>query len=396
VRRVATIDGLRGVAIIAVVMFHVWQINWQPISIFSLSLQPFIETGFIGVDLFFFISGFVLMLPYKTAAPTITEFVQRRVLKIVPSYVFCVGVLLIIGYEHADLKSVILHVLFVFNWFSDTSGAINGVFWSLAVEVQFYVLLPFLAPRFARRPIVWTVLLFAVANGWRLWCMFSSHYFYTMRLEQLHIDAFAAGMLLATLSVRASTPRAKTLYSLLMAAGIVGVGLLANDCFAHRYENEWPNFWNVRWRSGLAVAFFCTALGSLYAWRPVQAVLANRPLIFLAGISYNLYLWHLPIARELLALHLPPYAGDPHQDGSWQVAFWLVAIEGSIAVAVALTYGLERPLMRVRWERLAWLKRRPLAIDGARAALTGADGRRAFAGTERGVGELPSDGIGLV
>ena len=67
--RIATIDGLRGIAIAAVVWFHLWQISWTWafVPYTSISLQPLAEAGFLGVALFFFISGFVLMLPYAQA-----------------------------------------------------------------------------------------------------------------------------------------------------------------------------------------------------------------------------------------------------------------------------------------------------------------------------------------
>ena len=63
--RIATIDGLRGIAIAAVVWFHLWQISWTwaIVPYTNISLQPLAEAGFLGVALFFFISGFVLMLP---------------------------------------------------------------------------------------------------------------------------------------------------------------------------------------------------------------------------------------------------------------------------------------------------------------------------------------------
>jgi peptidoglycan/LPS O-acetylase OafA/YrhL len=352
-----TIDGLRGVAIITVVGYHVWQVNWQGVSVFGLSLQPFIETGFLGVDLFFFISGFVLMLPYAAGAPpTPGEFARHRWRKIAPSYLLCLVVLLAVGYDHVDAKDVVFHLLFVYNWFAQTSGSIDGVMWSLADEVQFYLLVPILAPLFARRPLLVAGLLFGVANGWRCWCLLSSHYFYTLRLQQLPavIDLFAAGMLAATWAcgscvaerMPANAARRQALYSLLMIGGTVLALALMNDCFAHRSENEWPNFWVVRGRSLLALAFVGVAVGSLGAVRPLQSVLANPPLLFAATISYNLYLWHQPIARALLSWHVPPYSGDPHDDHRWQFAFWFAALGAGVAVATLLTYGVERPFLR--------------------------------------------------
>ena len=333
--RIATIDGLRGIAIAAVVWFHVWQISWQSATIpfVNLSLQPIAETGFLGVALFFFISGFVLMLPYVqshlggTKPPSLRHFAERRFRKIVPSYVLAIALMLLLGFQTyptfgAGARDVLIHLLFIHDWFAATNVSIDGVMWSLGVEIQFYVLFPLLVLAFVRRPLASALALFAIANAWRIWCMLSSHFYYEQRLAQLpgYIDFFAAGMLAAFAYVAIATRRPQLAqrrwaFTALSAAGFVALVLLANDCYVHRYDHEWPQLWAVQWRSAVALACLAAALGSLFAVRGYQLALANPVLLFLAAISYNLYLWHQPLARTLLQLHLPPYAGtDPHGD----------------------------------------------------------------------------------
>src|SRR3979411_1605332 len=105
--RIATIDGLRGIAIAAVVWFHLWQISWTWafVPYTSISFQPLAETGFLGVALFFFSVGFLLMLPSAqahlagTPQPTLRHFFGRRFLKIVPSYVLAIAVMLALGVQ---------------------------------------------------------------------------------------------------------------------------------------------------------------------------------------------------------------------------------------------------------------------------------------------------------
>lgn len=370
--RIATIDGLRGVAIILVVWFHTWQITWlaKPFPFTSISLQPLAETGFFGVALFFFISGFVIVLPFVRAriaagvAPSMRHFASRRFAKIFPSYTLCIVVMLAIGYQtypsaSAAMKDVVFHLLFIHDWFAATTGTIDGVMWSLGVEVQFYLLFPLIVFAFVRRPLLTTLALFAIANGWRVWCLLSNHYFFEQRLEQLpaYVDDFAAGMFTAYLFVALPqrAPRLATrrwFFSALMLAGIAVSLALVNDCYVHRYDPEWPNPWSVTWRSTLALAFAATALGALFAHRPLQWLLANRALLFLAAISYNLYLWHQPIARKLLAWHIPPFVGaDPKTDPHWQIAFTIVAVTVALAFTAAVTFGFERPLLRMRSNR---------------------------------------------
>ena len=95
--RLEILDGLRGLAVWLVVVFHVWQISWVDVNAalrlpqgWDVSFLP--ATGFFGVDLFFFLSAFCLTLPYATAwevgtpAPTLRHFFARRAAKILPSY----------------------------------------------------------------------------------------------------------------------------------------------------------------------------------------------------------------------------------------------------------------------------------------------------------------------
>ena len=68
----APLDGLRGIAIALVVWFHLWEITWwlradAHLGPFTMNLNAIPEPGFIGVDLFFFLSGFVLFFPYARA-----------------------------------------------------------------------------------------------------------------------------------------------------------------------------------------------------------------------------------------------------------------------------------------------------------------------------------------
>jgi peptidoglycan/LPS O-acetylase OafA/YrhL len=366
--RIATIDGLRGIAIAAVVWFHLWQISWTwaVVPYTNISLQPIADAGFLGVALFFFISGFVIMLPYAqahlagTRPPSWRHFFGRRALKIVPSYVLAIAVMLALGAEtyatSADaIKDVAFHLLFVHDWFAATNTTIDGVMWSLGVEIQFYVLFPLLVLAFVRRPLLTTAALFAVANGWRVWCMLSDHYYYEQRLAQLpgYIDFFAAGMLGAFAYVAIATRRPKLAqqrwaFTALSVAGFVALWLLVANCDFHRGDREWPQLWSVEWRSAFALACLAAGLGSLFAVRAFQLVLANRVLLFFAAISYNAYLWHQPIGRWLVAHHIPPYAtADPHDDPRWQLVYWAVALPAVVAVSALITYGVEQPVLRL-------------------------------------------------
>ena len=374
--RIATIDGLRGIAIILVVWFHVWQISWQGavipfhlpfVPVTEISFQPLAETGFLGVALFFFISGFVLMLPYAqarlagTEPPSLQHFFGRRFLKIVPSYVLVIVVMFVAtaqtytGFTDGA-RDIVFHLLFIHNWFGVTYASIDGVLWSLGVEIQFYVIFPLLVLAFVRRPLTSTFVLFAIANGWRIWCMLSpNHYYYEERLAQLpgYIDLFAAGMLGAFAYVAIALQRPELaarrwIFTALSLAGFVALVLLANDCYVHRTDHEWPQQWVVQWRSAVALACLAAGLGSLFAARGFQLALANRALLFMAAISYNLYLWHQPIARELLKLNFLPFTTlEQHNDQRAMLFYPFVVLPIAIGVSALITYAFEQPILRL-------------------------------------------------
>ncbi len=99
---------------------------------------------------------------------------------------------------------------------------------------------------------------------------------------------------------------------------------------------------------GSGCAFALIALASLASPRWWQILLDNPPLRFLATISYNLYLYHQVVARELLVHHFPPYSRDPHDDSRWQVGYTEAAFAFTIAQAALVTYCFERPLLRLK------------------------------------------------
>jgi peptidoglycan/LPS O-acetylase OafA/YrhL len=364
--RLAPLDGLRGIAILLVVWYHVWQITWLPAPHPALEFLP--ETGFAGVDLFFFLSGFVISYPFLVARdagtpqPTWGHFARRRLIKIVPSYVLSMVVLIATGYAHFDsfgaaAASIATHLFFVHTWWQATFGSINGVLWSLAVEVQFYVVFPLVWWCFRRSAFSTAGALVAIALAWRSaaahCCL---HTTMPLMVENLpgYVDLFAAGMLSAFAYVRFHERlRGALATSVATAVAIAGIALfwlLAQNLYDARLGDMWPYAWQIVLRSAWAFAFILIATGTLLGARWWQNVVGNPLLIFCGAISYNWYLYHQAIARGLLAAHLPPYAtanavNDPH----WQVAFTALAFALTFVQATALTFLFERPLLNLRW-----------------------------------------------
>ncbi|MBV9334138.1 MAG: hypothetical protein JO146_09030, partial [Candidatus Eremiobacteraeota bacterium] len=125
---------------------------------------------------------------------------------------------------------------------------------------------------------------------------------------------------------------------------------LLESLYAYRFHDQWAGVWQINNRPLFGAAFAVIALGWLVSPRWWRIMLDNVILRFFATISYNLYLYHQLVARELFAHKIPPYSDYPHFDTTWQVQYTKIACAISIAQATVVTYCFERPLLRLRFK----------------------------------------------
>jgi peptidoglycan/LPS O-acetylase OafA/YrhL len=177
VTRLGVLDGLRGLAILMVVWYHLWLVSGYTIPLLGFA-QVLVQNGFLGVDLFFFLSGFCIALPYArarrdgTPVPHASDFARKRALKILPSYLLALGVFAIAFRDRFDgplqeLGHFAAHAAFVHVFSPVTFGSFSGPLWTLAVEVQFYVLFALIAPFVVKRPFLVYAMLVAAAVLYR-------------------------------------------------------------------------------------------------------------------------------------------------------------------------------------------------------------------------------------
>ena len=208
------LDGVRVLCILLVGWFHIWQQSWLSPQFEVLgefvSLDFLLRSGYIWVDGLLLLSGFLLYLPYAQAGsrlPAVGAFYKRRLIRILPSYLLCVVPMFIISCVRGDyLKTsdavldILSHLTFTHNlfYFSYFRSPLNGALWTLAVEMQFYLLFPFLARAFRKLPIV---TYFAMAGA-----AFAFRYYATMQADtsmyfnQLpaFLDVYANGFVAAS------------------------------------------------------------------------------------------------------------------------------------------------------------------------------------------------------
>lgn len=365
---------MRGFAILMVLLYHERELvgyHMQfPAAQPLVGFETLAQTGFMGVELFFFLSGFCLFYPYARSMleggphPTVREFAYRRFIKIVPSYVLALTVLAWIYRTDfaswSDLgRNYFLHLFFLHPISKETFYSISGPLWTLGIEVQFYILFPLIAFAFVRSPIVVWLVLGVAALAYRSWIVQSHVWAYTFYDNQLLgvIDLFATGMLGAYLYIRLRpfferSARARIAATVAAIAALVVGNLLLRGLMGQ--EAAEPPFgfyhWQVLHRTDIGLDCLVFALSSAFALTGWRLAVANPLLAWLSVISYNLYLWHAGIILYChnhgfpCALKPLPWQTVPH----WGEIYLATSLIYSLAIATLITYLLERPLLRLR------------------------------------------------
>ena len=319
------IDVLRGFAAVSVIVYHVIEhFGWK--SFPSSGPLVWFRVGWMGVDLFFVISGFVIALSafglmdrYGSSAFH-RPFAEKRLLRIVPLHlVTCLLFLIAIRPEllfaSGTTANVLSHVAFVHNMSMDWAGAINGPNWSVAVEMQFYLLILLTAP-WLRSCRWWLIPLICMpmAWAWRYWAISTVPMHETLGPYPLFwlstqlpgtLDQFAAGVLLARL-VRGGGLDRISQFGRLQAVAITVVP--ATLMMAATFVFFWPNagFWDVPsmilfWRTFAALSFASVLLAACtmnFRWMARWMA----PFGYLGTVSYGLYLWHLLVIESVKRL----------------------------------------------------------------------------------------------
>ena len=373
-RYAAAADLLRVLCVFMVAWFHIWQQSWLSpvlrVGGFTLNLTAQVRAGYMFVDLMLLLSGFLCYLPYARGKEYGTgEFYARRALRILPSYWFCLAVMLamaLLAPGFCDpgrlMKDLLLHLGFAHNLFPEsyTMTRLNVVLWTLAVEVQFYLLLPALAPVFRKHPLITWLAMTLTAFCFRYrWTMFyTDTTLYINRLPNM-LDLYATGMLAAHFYPRLAKIRRRralvaTLATVAMVAGLWGIWhIVAVQAWVSGYEALHNG--QLTRRFPLAVCGGLFLLGGSLSFRPVRALCSNPPVRWLSGISYNYFIWHQWLAVQFKKWRIPPYLAeaDPNQVGEqpWQLRYTLLCFAAALLVAVAVTYLIERPCARLgrRW-----------------------------------------------
>lgn len=376
--RYALVDGMRALAVLAVLLVHTAQFGG--ITSGSIGARLLAHAN-IGVTIFFLISGFLLYRPFiahrggGAAAPRVAEYAKRRFLRIFPAYWLVLTILVLVpgapGLGRVPLWPMytLTQTIPIYHGAS-CSGAVFGCSlaqtWSLGAELSFYLALPLyvLATEWLTRRLgvlAWAatqVGLLAVLSAASLVVQFGLIYPAPLWVGWTVTGTafwFALGMGLAVLSVVAGAPgrRADRVRRFAGRIGTAAVPLWACAIALYVGLCLWlpPTAFlsSAAQQVGINLAF---GVISLLLLAPVVFVgdhrrlphrlLTTRVMAWLGLVSYGIFLWHFPILEKI---------GVTHGIGAF-VALCAAALASSAACAGVSYYVVERPLMRLKYRRL--------------------------------------------
>ena len=348
------LDGLRGAAILAVVLHHS---EFHP--------PHFLDWGPFGVRVFFVLSAYLITTSLWRLCGEVGQgrsfyvaglqkFHLRRFARVLPAYMAALVCGALIGIEEVR-ESLLWHLGFLSNfdiamrgWFPTATGH----FWSLSVQEQFYLLWPFVLFLVPIRFFPWVAVgLIGTGYAYRVWCFVSEvPNFWCWLMLPGWLDSFAMGGLLAWIERQYGLPRPahRSSLGLLAAMGAVGVWILNRGL---RYYQLSPWVAAIPDILESMVAVFLVWVSVVGVRGPAGWFLGSRPLRYLGKISYGIFVYHLIVFYFLSPWLLSHGIGRDGQP--LVIAASMLAV--TIPLSVASWYLLEQPVMKYVKEK--WMAR---------------------------------------
>jgi peptidoglycan/LPS O-acetylase OafA/YrhL len=367
--RIPVLDGLRGIAIILVLIWHYFCCQVNPRNALLYAGYKIFEWSWSGVDLFFVLSGFLIggiILDQRNSANLLPVFYWRRALRILPLYFVCVGLFFLIkncgSYPINPFKVPWLfdnstaawpYPFFMQNFVMALNNSFGArwlsVTWSVAVEEQFYLLLPFVILRCPINHLSKLLIgLAAITPVLRiLISVIRRNTFPCYVLLISRADPLLMGVLLAFIVRQphglTAKSQAKLWVAFVLLAGVTGLlsfysgNLISLNMVAVGYYI-------------IALLFTCLlALTLISKGTLLEKVLSNKVLMVTGRISYCIYLIHIPVLGLIhsYVLHSPP-----HIDSLASAAVTIFALLITVTIALLSWHFFELPLLNLahRWK----------------------------------------------
>ena len=301
------VDGLRAVAVMPVLLFH--------------ARTPGFQGGFVGVDIFFVISGYlitaIILKDLEKGSFSIANFYERRSRRILPALyfvIFCtfpIVFLLMMPSQLQDYSQSLVAVstfaanvyFYLKSGYFDQSGELSPLLhtWSLAVEEQFYFVFPIfliITHRYLRKATIPAVLILTIASLWIAQSLLRSDPSQSFYLPFGRAWELMIGVLLNFLPARSNSKNLRW-----ELASVFGILLIAGSIVFLDEHSPFPGLAAVPSTIGAALVIYCSSESNR-----TGKLLGSGPFVGIGLISYSVYLWHHPLfaIARLTTLGEPP------------------------------------------------------------------------------------------
>ncbi len=319
-KRLSVINGLRGYAILGVIYFHLIGVffnrpGWYVVTISDFPVFPltYLGHGWLGVDLFFILSGFVLYLPYANGSrelKTKTDwwtFYKNRAYRLLPLYylTLIISIFFIVHesnvHDWSFWKDMIMLLTVTFNFTKETFiPQQNYVLWSLGIEVLFSIVFPLLVWLIVKKGIVkFCGFVFYLSFMVRVISVFYPEYIVAPHLNLIkdslfgRLDDFATGMLICHWFVTNWKQSFFEKYSIplfLFSIVVITLGCYLSDyVFLQYFRSYYEPLINTFFQLG----FGLLTLSLLHMKKnPIRFLYTNKLVQLCGMMCYSLYLWH--------------------------------------------------------------------------------------------------------
>lgn len=371
--RLEGLDGLRAIAAMAVFFVHFNQVVRLELNIGVFDLARLLANGEYGVSLFFTLSGFLISQPYwfalinKQPFPSFSKYLILRAGRVVPAYYFSLTLLIFISgmWQYPQMYADIgLHYLFLFNYAEFSIFSINAPFWSVAVEAQFYLLMPliFIVLQKIKKPLYFYCLLLLAVLFYLI------HYLLVDGVSQIvywpydaymiwirpygavlqysiiaHLPHFLIGLMLAYLflyyqqNIRTDSAKRSVKFDLIFAATFLLLFI-----FSATGLNEVIQLPYGRYALPLVPVLLAVLIFSTPNSRYIQKIMESFPLVYIGKLSYGFYLYHLPVLM-FVDRTLAGYGLDAVQH---IYLYGLISFLLTVLIAELSALLLERPVLK--------------------------------------------------
>jgi peptidoglycan/LPS O-acetylase OafA/YrhL len=364
--RIKELDGLRGIAVILVISFHLFKraatLTEQPIL---REFSNLTTVGWVGVDIFFALSGFLItsiLLKAKGSEHYFRNFYIRRILRIFPLYYVAIALVLLFvpnlepEFINSRGRTLLLMMIYQQNWIPLLKNyyltLYLGVTWSLAIEEQFYFLWPFIVYKLSREQLIKVGLSYIALSilarilGIIFWpdlTQISLFFYYApfARFEEILFGGLLA-VFLTFDGVRQKILRFSMTIFIASLSGFVALCLLSNTLN--------PTRANIPLTAGAytTIALFSVGLIGIFITYPPQHLLRhifqNSVLTFFGKHSYSMYLFHLIPVLLLLDI----LSRNSIHGWAIYVLYSAASLVATIAIALLTWNLLEKHMLNLK------------------------------------------------